>query len=30
MFNQSLVRIRAGEKTDRGGNTVKDLSLIHI
>jgi hypothetical protein len=26
MFNQSLVRIRAGEKTDRGGNTVKDWS----
>ncbi|HEY6117184.1 MAG TPA: hypothetical protein VI172_14625 [Candidatus Dormibacteraeota bacterium] len=24
MFNQSLVRVRAGERTDRGGNTVKD------
>lgn len=26
MFNQSLVRVRAGERTDRGGNTVKDWS----
>jgi uncharacterized caspase-like protein len=26
MFNQSAVRIRAGTKTDRGGNTVPDWS----
>ncbi|MFE3326894.1 hypothetical protein [Streptomyces sp. NPDC059176] len=26
MFNQSLVRVRAGTRTDRGGNTVKDWS----
>ncbi|MEU6768511.1 hypothetical protein ABZ916_39135 [Streptomyces sp. NPDC046853] len=26
MFNQSVTRVRAGEKTDRGGNTVKDWS----
>src|SRR5688572_27432892 len=26
MFNQSAVRVRAGERTDRGGNTVKDWS----
>lgn len=26
MFNQSLVRVRAGERVDRGGNTVKDWS----
>lgn len=26
MFNQSLDRVRAGTKTDRGGNTVKDWS----
>ncbi|KMS71758.1 hypothetical protein ACH49_24340 [Streptomyces leeuwenhoekii] len=26
MFNQSLVRLRAGTKTDRGGNEVKDWS----
>mgnify|MGYP003575086694 CR=1 FL=1 len=26
MFNQSAVRVRAGEKTDRGGNTVPDWS----
>lgn len=26
MFNQSLVRVRAGTKTDRGGNTVPDWS----
>ena len=26
MFNQTLVRVRAGEKIDRGGNTVKDWS----
>ncbi|MFI6032954.1 hypothetical protein ACIBBD_01990 [Streptomyces sp. NPDC051315] len=26
MFNQSAVRLRAGEKTDRGGNTVPDWS----
>lgn len=24
MFNQSLVRVRAGTRTDRGGNTVPD------
>jgi hypothetical protein len=27
MFNQSLVRVRAGTRTDRGGNTVRDWSL---
>lgn len=26
MFNQSAVRVRAGTRTDRGGNTVKDWS----
>ena len=26
MFNQSLVRVRPGERTDRGGNTVPDWS----
>jgi hypothetical protein len=26
MFNQTVVRLRAGEKTDRGGNTVPDWS----
>ncbi len=26
MFNQSAVRVRAGTKTDRGGNTVPDWS----
>jgi hypothetical protein len=26
MFNQSAVRVRAGEKTDRGGNKVPDWS----
>lgn len=26
MFNQSAVRVRAGAKTDRGGNTVPDWS----
>lgn len=26
MFNQTAVRVRAGEKTDRGGNTVPDWS----
>lgn len=26
MFNQSVVRLRAGERTDRGGNTVPDWS----
>lgn len=26
MFNQSAVRVRAGVKTDRGGNTVPDWS----
>ncbi|MFF5473332.1 hypothetical protein [Streptomyces achromogenes] len=26
MFNQSAVRVRAGSKTDRGGNTVPDWS----
>jgi hypothetical protein len=26
MFDQSLVRVRAGTKTDRGGNTVPDWS----
>lgn len=26
MFNQSVVRVRAGTKTDRGGNEVKDWS----
>lgn len=26
MFNQTAVRVRAGTKTDRGGNTVPDWS----
>lgn len=26
MFNQSAVRVRAGSRTDRGGNTVPDWS----
>ncbi|MFJ3507801.1 hypothetical protein [Streptomyces luteogriseus] len=26
MFNQSAVRVRAGEKTDRGGNKIPDWS----
>lgn len=26
MFNQTAVRVRAGEKTDRGGNTIPDWS----
>ncbi|MFE2497087.1 hypothetical protein [Streptomyces scopuliridis] len=26
IFHQSLVRVRAGERADRGGNTVKDWS----
>ncbi|MFF5703397.1 hypothetical protein ACFY7H_12950 [Streptomyces sp. NPDC012794] len=26
MFNQSAVRVRAGTRTDRGGNTVTDWS----
>lgn len=26
MFNQSVARVRAGTKTDRGGNTVPDWS----
>lgn len=26
MFNQTAVRVRAGERTDRGGNTVPDWS----
>lgn len=26
MFHQTIVRVRAGEKTDRGGNTVPDWS----
>lgn len=26
MFNQAAVRVRAGEKTDRGGNTIPDWS----
>jgi len=26
MFNQSAVRLRAGTKTDRGGNTIPDWS----
>ncbi|MGW9237989.1 hypothetical protein FKO01_19820 [Mesorhizobium sp. B2-3-3] len=26
MFNQTLVRVRAGERTDRGGNKIKDWS----
>lgn len=26
MFNQSAIRVRAGEKTDRGGNTMPDWS----
>lgn len=26
MFNQTAVRVRAGEKTDRGGNSVPDWS----
>jgi hypothetical protein len=26
MFNQSAVRVRAGERVDRGGNTVADWS----
>jgi len=26
MFNQTAVRVRAGERTDRGGNTVVDWS----
>lgn len=26
MFNQSAVRVRAGTKTDRGGNTLPDWS----
>lgn len=27
MFNQTLVRVRAGKRTDRGGNTVNDWAI---
>lgn len=30
MFNQSAVRVRAGEKTDRGGNTIPDWSDVAV
>ncbi|WP_432027459.1 hypothetical protein [Streptomyces sp. 1222.5] len=30
MFNQTAVRVRAGEKTDRGGNTVPDWSASAV
>lgn len=26
MFHQTIVRVRAGQKTDRGGNTIPDWS----